>query len=378
MHSPYSFSAFDSIDQALDMAAAENVSVVGINDFFTTEGYPDWDAGCRKRSLYPLFNIEFIGLNQEDQKAGIRINDPGNPGRIYISGKGLSFPFRLPEPHASGLNEVVKEANDQVKKMCIKLNEWLILKEAGFQLDVNDIISTYTKGLLRERHLAKALRIRVYERCKGNETCVREQFNSLFGGKDLKTAITDFAGVENEIRANLLKAGGAAFVPEDPRAFLPMQTVCDMIVAGGGIPTYPFLADDAKGHYTDFEGDLEKVEKELSNRGFASVEFISPRNDLFLLEKYADYLDKKGFIVTLGTEHNTPAMEPIEPFARNGVALSENLKRISYEGVCVIAAHQDRIKKGLEGYLDKNGKAHRDKKNEFISLGDQIINAVVR
>ncbi len=378
MHSPYSFSAFDSIDQALDMAAAENVSVVGINDFFTTEGYSDWDAGCKKRSLYPLFNIEFIGLNQDDQKAGIRINDPGNPGRIYISGKGLSFPFHLPEPHASRLSEVVKEANDQVKKMCVKLNEWLILKEAGFQLDVNDIISSYTKGLLRERHLAKALRIRVYDRCNGNETCVREQFNGLFDGKELKSAITDFAGVENEIRANLLKAGGAAFVPEDPRAFLPMQTVCDLIVTAGGIPTYPFLADDAKGHYTDFEGDLEKVEKELSKRGFASVEFISTRNDLILLEKYADYLSKKGFIVTLGTEHNTPAMEPIEPFARHGVALSENLKRISYEGVCVIAAHQERIRKGLEGYLDKNGKADRNKKAEFIALGDQIINAVVQ
>lgn len=64
--------------------------------------------------------------------------------------------------------------------------------------------------------------------------------------------------MENEIRSKLLKAGGAAFVPEDPKAFLPMETVCQIIKAAGGIPTYPFLADDAKGNFTDFEGDLQK------------------------------------------------------------------------------------------------------------------------
>src|SRR5690606_32310859 len=96
----------------------------------------------------------------------------------------------------------------------------------------------------------------------------------------------DIAGVENEIRGNLLKAGGAAFVAEDPKAFLPVKTVQEIILAGGGIPTYPFLADDAKGAYTDFEGDLERVAEELTQRGFHSVEFITTRNGVELLEKY--------------------------------------------------------------------------------------------
>jgi len=33
LHTPYSFSAFQDIDEALDRAAAEEVKVVGINDF---------------------------------------------------------------------------------------------------------------------------------------------------------------------------------------------------------------------------------------------------------------------------------------------------------------------------------------------------------
>ncbi len=90
LHTPYSFSAFRDIDEALDRAVAENVSVVGINDFYTAKGYEAWADGCRKRKLYPLFGIEFISLNEADQKAGLRVNDPANPGRTYLSGKGVA------------------------------------------------------------------------------------------------------------------------------------------------------------------------------------------------------------------------------------------------------------------------------------------------
>ena len=114
LHTPYSFSAFRNIDDALDRVVSEGVKVVGINDFYTTRGYEEWARGCEKRNLYPLFGIEFIALDQEDQQAGLRVNDPANPGRTYLSGKGLTFPFSLAEPHASHLKAVVSEANKQV------------------------------------------------------------------------------------------------------------------------------------------------------------------------------------------------------------------------------------------------------------------------
>ena len=88
IHTPYSFSAFSSVEEALDHAAAEGVKVVGINDFYSTDGYGAWKAGCAARGLFPLFGIEFISLNAADQAAGLRVNDPNNPGRTYISGKG--------------------------------------------------------------------------------------------------------------------------------------------------------------------------------------------------------------------------------------------------------------------------------------------------
>lgn len=373
IHTPFSFSAFVDIEDALDRAVAENVKVVGINDFYTAAGYDAWAKGCKERGLCPLFNIELISLNEEDQKSGLRVNDPGNPGRTYISGKGLAYPFKLGEPYATQLAGVLKESNAQVDAMCRKLNGILLEVNAGFILDIKWIKNTLTKGMFRERHLAKALRLKVYETCENDEEKIKTTFSKIFGGKELKSSLNDVAGVENEIRGNLLKAGGAAFVQEDPKAFLPLKTVCEIILAAGGIPTYPFLADDAKGGYTDFEGDLERVAKQLTERGFHSVEFITTRNGLELLEKYAIYLHEQGFIVTFGSEHNTPAMEPIELFARNSKPLTDKLIQINYEGACVIAAHQHLVAQGLRGYVDADGKADRSKRAEFVKLGDELI-----
>ena len=339
LHTPYSFSAFDCVTQALDMAAEEGVKVVGINDFYSLDGYREWSEECGRRRLFPLFNIEFISLNVEDQAAGVRVNDPNNPGRTYLSGKGLAYPVILSGKEAEQLAAVKAESNAQVERMCGKLNEHLTAVGAGFTLSFPEIEKTLTRGSIRERHLAKALRLAID--AKVPEDGKAAFYTRLFGGKELKSDPSDAAKVENEIRGNLLKSGGAAFVPEDPKAFLPMETVQRIIEAAGGIPTYPFLADDAKGCFTDFEGDLMKAADTLKKRGFRSAEFITTRNTTEVLEQYASYLVDEGFTVTFGSEHNTPAMEPIRLRTSNHPeGLSEKLREINYRGACMVAAHQ--------------------------------------
>jgi len=339
LHTPYSFSAFERVTQALDMAAEEGVKVVGINDFYSLDGYREWSEECGKRRLFPLFNIEFISLNVEDQAAGVRVNDPNNPGRTYLSGKGLAYPVILSGKEAEQLAAVKAESNAQVERMCGKLNEHLTAVGAGFTLSFPEIEKTLTRGSIRERHLAKALRLAIDAKVPETERVAF--YTRLFGGKELKSDPSDAAKVENEIRGNLLKSGGAAFVPEDPKAFLPMETVQRIIEAAGGIPTYPFLADDAKGCFTDFEGDLMKAADTLKKRGFRSAEFITTRNTTEVLEQYASYLVDEGFTVTFGSEHNTPAMEPIRLRTRNHPeGLSEKLREINYRGACMVAAHQ--------------------------------------
>lgn len=377
LHTPFSFSAFETIPQALDLAVNEDVKVVGINDFNTTSGYAEWQAEALKRKLFPLFNIEIISLNSEDQAAAIRVNDPNNPGRTYFSGKGLTCPLKIQGMYGDLLKNIFEESNAHVGRMCVKLNQLLETVGAGFSLDFETIKQEMTKGSIRERHLAKALRLKVEEKF-GNDTEAKKCFyEKIFSGKPLKSDVSNSAAVENEIRGNLLKAGGGAFVPENPKAFLPMETVRQLILAAGGIPTYPFLADDAKGGFTDFENDIERCAGILNQRGVYAAEFITTRNSIAVLEQYAGYLFDHGFVVTFGTEHNTPAMEPLKLKARGSVELTEKLRYINYCGACIIAAHQDKLNRGEKGYLDENGCPNLALRDDFIAYGNKLIHSVI-
>lgn len=372
LHTPYSFSAFSDIQQALSMGVSEGVKVMGINDFYTTDGYSEWASGCAARGIFPLFNIEYISLNKADQQAGLKVNDPGNPGRTYLSGKGLAYPSRMDEPYASALASVRTESNKHVAGMCAKLNDLLRQTGAGFVLDFDEIRSGMTKGMVRERHLAKALREKVEAAYPSPEGKL-SFYERLFGGKPLVADLLNFAAVENELRNNLLKAGCPAFIPEPPEAFLDSEMVCRMILNQGGIPTYPFLADDANGNFTPFEGSKEKAAQTLKERNIWSVELITTRNSPEVLEEYVQFFYREGFVVTLGSEHNTPAMEPIELFARKKTVLSPVLKTINYRGACVVAAHQYLVATEGAGYLDPNGKPQRENRERFEELGMALI-----
>ena len=200
------------------MARRENVKVLGINDFYTTDGYAEFNDLAKQYRIFPLFNIEFMSLQKDLQTAGIRVNDPNNPGRTYFSGKGLKFPVSLGAAQAGQIRDIQDESNRQTAEMVEKLNAFLKELRFGFQLSFNEIKVRYAKNLIRERHLAKALRMAVMEKYKQEEE-QKAVFEKLFSGKAVHSSMTDFAGLENEIRGNLLKSGGRAFVPEDDKAF---------------------------------------------------------------------------------------------------------------------------------------------------------------
>ncbi len=371
-HTPFSFSAFTEIDQVFKMAEAEGVQVLGINDFYTTDGYAEFTDLAVKYKIFPLFNIEFMSLQKDLQEANVRVNDPANPGRTYMSGKGLSFPFKIGKPEQALLEQVQHESNVQTAEMVEKLNAFLAEINAGFSFTFDELKARYAKNMLRERHIAKALRIAIDEKFSSPEE--KKAFYTLvFPGKELKSKLTDFTGIENEIRGNLLKTGGRAFVPEDPKAFLSLDQVNQVIISAGGIPCYPVLLDDAKGFFTDYEGDFVKLYETLVSKGIYSIELIPGRNTFAVLKDFVTFFRSKNFLITFGTEHNTPQLDPIRVSCSGGVELDEELERIGYEGACIIAAHQYLIAKGEEGFLDAGGISKTKKYDAFVELGNAVI-----
>ena len=372
IHTPYSFSAFPDMEAIFRMAKEEKIAVLGINDFYVTDGYASFHKGCVQNNIFPLFNIEFIGLLKEEQQNGIRINDPNNPGRIYFSGKGLDYPFHTGLKQRIALWKLIRESQGQMKAMIGKLNELIVRQEPELTLSYNKIRKDYARELVRERHLAKAVRMAAVNKFTDPEKQL-SFLEALYGGKKAKADINNQAAVENEIRSNLLKSGGAAFVEENEKSFLELNKIIEIILKAGGIPCYPVLLDDPSGKFTEFEGDYEKLYQSLKKLGVVCIELIPGRNDGKILKEFVDFFNSKGFIITFGTEHNSPEMIPLTVSTRGSVPLDETMKRVAWEGACIIAAHQYLRYEGRQGYVMENGKNNGEQKKELAKLGQYVI-----
>ncbi len=371
-HTPYSFSAFKDMNQVFDMARGENVKILGINDFYTTAGYEEFNELSLEYNIFPLFNIEFIGLLKDEQKNSIRINDTNNPGRTYFSGKGLDFPPALEGQGLKKLETVRSESQQHAKEMFMLVSKHIGSMDPDLMPDYEIAMEKYTRGMLRERHIAKIVKDAVFNKYK-NEKDRKEILKKLFSGTASTSSLSDSTAVEAEIRSRLLKAGGVAFVKEDPKVFMEIEDVIKTITEAGGIPTYPVLLDDKEGNYTEFERDMDKLYQRLTGMNVYSIELIPGRNEFMRLKEFVTFFHDRGFIITFGTEHNTPEIIPVKVSTRGGRVLDEELRRINFEGACLIAAHQYLRAREQEGCLDRNGKFKLSRKDEMIELGTVVI-----
>ncbi len=368
LHTPFSFSSFRDMEQLFDMAAEENIRVLGINDFYTTGGFGSFNRHAIERRIFPLFNIEFMALLRQEQEQDIRINDPNNPGRIYFCGKGLDFPVQEESDAAKNIRALADSSHVQVREMCEKADRLLKEVDQDLAVDFDHILKNYSMGLVRERHLARSIRVQVFDKYPSDEKR-KAVLKSLFGSREIKAPLNDHAQLENEIRSVLLKSGGAAFVKEDPNTFLELDAVLSIIRDAGGIPCYPVLLDDTAGKMTDYEADWDALHYKLLQRNISCVELIPVRNDFNMIKCFVQFFEEKGFVITFGTEHNTPSISPLRLSARGGEPLDYTLRKTAYEGACVIAAHQYLRSGGEEGYISNNG----NDKASYVELGAAVI-----
>jgi hypothetical protein len=78
-------------------------------------------------------------------------------------------------------------------------------------------------------------------------------------------------------------------------------------------------------------------------------------------------------VILFGTEHNTPELTPLTVNARGSHPVDDSLKRIAWEGACVIAAHQYLRAHGRQGYVLDDGTLSLNQKNELARLGHCVI-----
>jgi predicted metal-dependent phosphoesterase TrpH len=368
IHTPYSFSAFESVEQAVKLAREQNIAALGISDFNTYEGYKEFAGLCAKLGVYPLFNMELITLIRDDKDSAKRWND-GNPGIIYYCAKALDYPVTFSDTSQNKLKSLWEATQQRMREMIHKLNAHMADRGVNVSFDFESIRRQYAKNTVRERHLARAVYNAVMAQAEPASL-----FKTLFADKSFSHDTGDAMGMQNEIRARLIKAGKPCYVEEGDTGFMTPAQARELVLDGGGIPCYPIWVDDKAG-LTEYENDPGRLATYIRDLGIHLVEFIPVRNTFDHLKNYVRTFVKAGFPIVFGTEHNTPRLIAMEPKARNETSFDEELYEIAYQGACVLAAHQEMRKQGRGGFVNRRGERIVAEKSlqDFVSVGDTAV-----
>lgn len=366
VHSDHSFSVFRSASEAVWHGAQAGLEVYGINDFFTTAGFDEFASACRVVRLPAVFGLECIAMDRAMEREGVLANDPANPGKIYLTCKAVTRP-QDPEAQAGlarlracqeGRNrQLIASADAHFRATCGRPGPtW------------QEVVGQTPAGNTTERHVARAILRRIlalpgdpvanYQRVVGQPA----KAGAALHGDD--------ADAQNQIRSQLLKTGRPCYAPEDPAAFPPVAGLRDLFLRLGGIPTYPVLGNPI----TEGEQDLHAWCDRLDHLGFHALELIPSRNTDERMQQVVDEATRRGWPVFDGTEHNTPAMEPLT--SRWG--LDERFRPRLREGALVLLGHQERRRSGLTGYLDEAGRPMPDGYRACLEAGTAAVDALLR
>ncbi len=356
IHLPPNFSAFDTVEQAVDLAAAQGVRVLGASNYYDYGVYRDFAALAAAKGIFPVFGLEIITLIDDLLAAGVKINDPGNPGKMYLCGKGITAFDPMNDEAQELLGVIRRNDSERMAAVTAKLAEVFAAQGIDTGLDADAVKARIARRhgapvesvYLQERHVAMAFQEALFDAVPEAERPAA--LEKLFGGVPSK-APNDPVGVQGEIRSHIMKNGKPGYVPE---TFVGFDHAFRLILALGGLPSYPTLADGTVP-ICPYEDPVETLIADIRARGVHCAEFIPIRNTPEVLGRYVRAMRAAGLVVTAGTEHNTLDLLPIEPTCVNGAPIPEDVRAIFREGACVVAAHQYRTANGESGFVTPDG-----------------------
>jgi hypothetical protein len=384
VHVPPNFSAFGAVGEVIDRAVEQDVRVVGFSNYYGFDVYGPLAERAWQAGVFPVFGLEAMAGDDELRRAGVKINDPGNPGKMYLCGKGITR-FAHPGERARQLLQTVRDTDGARTALLVeRLGEVFAAAGIAVPVTADGIAATVAHRCgqpvstvyLQERHVAQAFQEALFDAVA--ETDRPAALAGLLSVPGVPA--TDAVAVQNAIRTHLMKAGRPAYVPEH---FVPAEHVHELILQLGGIPCYPVLADGADP-VCAFEQSVEALSGYLVEHGIPCAELIPNRNAPQVLTAYAQGLRAAGIVVLAGTEHNTAEMVPMQPVCSDGSPLPPEVRDLFWEGTCVVAAHQFCRARGEVGYVTDDGDLHpgfadsRTRIAAFAEAGAAVIHASLR
>lgn len=356
-------------DNTFMLAKNENISVLGINDYLVTDGFDYFHDGCIKHGIFPLFNMSIAGLLKEEQNQGIRINDPLHPGRIYISAKGLDYPFDAGWIQKRQLNKLRKSDQVHLTGVISKLNELIKSKKQSLHISYDLIRKEVAGNFVHEHHVSRTLLTivkREFPQTEDHTRFIQELYKAKMPGDQ-----SDKPATEEEIIRKIIGAESAN-ISDGPNNFPDLKKLLKIILSTGGIPFYTVQLDSS-GSLTEFEKDKKKMAASLRTMGIQCIEFIPAIYNPDLFIEYVKYFNNSGFIITFGTKNNSSETKPLKILCSNSCSPDDWLLEIAWNGACIIAAHQYLRASGRQGYILPDGSHSLKQKKELIVLGKIVI-----
>jgi rhamnose utilization protein RhaD (predicted bifunctional aldolase and dehydrogenase)/NAD(P)-dependent dehydrogenase (short-subunit alcohol dehydrogenase family) len=383
VHIPPNFSAFSTVGAVVEAAVAENIRVLGVSNYYHFGVYEQFAELSGAAGVFPLFGLEIVCRLDELAAANTKINDPGNPGKMYLCGKGITR-FAPMNSAATAMDTIRRIDSARLVVMIERLNR--LFAAGGVPTAVSEesvrAAIVLRHGVpartvyLQERHVAQAFQEELFARVDQSSrgAALRAICQAEPG------PARDAVSVQNAIRTHLMKAGRPGYVAEESVDF---EHAYQLILDLGGIPCYPVLADGATP-MCPFENPIGELVRSLTERSVHCAELIPDRNSPEVLSAYARELHEAGLVVCAGTEHNTLEMRPMQAHCADGSAIPEPIQDIFWEGACVVAAHQHLTENGEAGYVDAAGRPNpayptaEARRGAFARIGAAVIDKRVR
>jgi hypothetical protein len=346
IHTNESFSVFRSPSEAVWQAAREGLAVLGINDHYTVAGYEEFSRACEIAGIAATFSLEALAMDRAAEAAGLLFNDPDNPGRVYLCGKGAT---RIPADSSAAMQKLAG-----VRAALERRNRQMTAKVAQIFRERLDAVgptweavrALTPRGNVTERHVAWATLLRLRALAAECHASLTETIERCCAA--VPPAGADDAALQIFVRAKLLKAGAPCYVPESEEAFVSSEELREIFLAFGAIPTYPVLGNPV----TSGERDVEPLLDRLEAGDFYAIEVIPHRNTRERLGEIVSAARRRWWPVFNGTEHNTPEARPLlDPFA-----LDPEFEPWFRQSTAVLLGHQRLVEHGGEGFVGENGR----------------------
>ncbi len=87
IHLPPNFSAFESVGQAVNLAAQQGMAALGVSNYYDYEVYGDFAQCARQKGIFPLFGTEIICMDDALATRGSRSTTRAIPASCISAAK---------------------------------------------------------------------------------------------------------------------------------------------------------------------------------------------------------------------------------------------------------------------------------------------------